>query len=432
MDEHGIRGAVLIARDNATRGALNAAARGQRRDGGHLGAELQYGTVGVAVGDRVICRRNDQAVDVDNGTRGTVRAVDRERVVLETDAGTVRALPAGYVAEHLEHAYALTGHGMQGGTVEWAGVVAAPRDLTRGWSYTALSRARATTRLHVHGAQAEQADDQAEREPRPQSSRSATVERVAARMLVRDDEDLAVDQLPPVPQAGRPDDPGLRSTGAPMQERGAETATPAPAGRRELRVLTGEVARLQAQRAGLPLAGLARVERIDAEVVQAAGQREELAQRLGGLPAPGRSVLGRAKDEHAAERARLTAAVGAADQQLDALERHRRAAVRELGPNLEEIRGERDGLDSQIEQLQRVRGGVRDDVADRELAAAPRWLHDTFGEPPPAGRGRRGMGPGRARARALPRRGGPRRRRPRRRARTRRSRQTPRLAARER
>jgi hypothetical protein len=99
---------VLIARDNATRGALNAAARGHRRDGGHLGAELQFGTVGVAVGDRVICRRNDQAVDVDNGTRGTVRAVDPERVVLETDAGTVRALPAGYVAEHLEHAYALT------------------------------------------------------------------------------------------------------------------------------------------------------------------------------------------------------------------------------------------------------------------------------------------------------------------------------------
>ena len=388
VDEHGIRDAVLIARDNATRGALNAAARGQRRDGGHLGAELQYGAVGVAVGDRVICRRNDQAVDVDNGTRGTVRAVDRERVVVETDAGTVRALPAGYVAEHLEHAYALTGHGMQGGTVEWAGVVAVPRDLTRGWSYTALSRARATTRLHIHGAHAEQSDDQAERGPRPSFDRSATVERVAARMLVRDDEDLAVDQLPLVPQAGRPDDPGLRATGTPMQERAAETATPAPASRRELRVLTGEVARLQAQRAALPLAGLRRVERIDAELVQATGQREELAQRLGGLPAPRRSVLGRAKDDHAAERVRLTAAVGAADQQLDALTRHRSAAARELGPNLQEIRGERDGLDSQIENLQRDRARVRDDVADRELAAGPRWLHDTLGQPPPAARGR--------------------------------------------
>ena len=68
--------------------------------------------------------------------------------------------------------------------------------------------------------------------------------------------------------------------------------------------------------------------------------------------------------------------------------RHRRAAVREVGPNLQEIRGERDGLDSQIEELQRDRAGVRDDVADRELAAAPRWLHDTLGDPPAAGRGR--------------------------------------------
>ena len=228
VDEHGIRDAVLIARDNATRGALNAAARGQRRDGGHLGAELQYGTVTVAVGDRVICRRNDLAVDVDNGTRGTVRAVDRERVVVETDAGTVRALPAGYVAEHLEHAYALTGHGMQGGTVEWAGVVAAPRDLTRGWSYTALSRARATTRLHIHGARAEQSDDQAERGPDPPFDRSATLERVAARMLVRDDEDLAVDQLPPVSQGGRPDD----SQPAPGQRASPGACVPRPRRRR--------------------------------------------------------------------------------------------------------------------------------------------------------------------------------------------------------
>ena len=301
----------------------------------------------VAVGDRVICRRNDQHVDVDNGTRGTVRHVDPARIMLETDAGTVRALPASYVAEHVEHAYALTGHGMQGGTVEWAGVVAEPRDLTRGWSYTALSRARATTRLHVHGEQDERPDDPGEREPRPPLDRAAAVKRLAARMLVRDDEDLAVDQLPPIAPAGRADDPAL-STGGAIQERAAEAAMPAPAGRRELRVVTGALAQLQAQRAGLPLAALRRVERIDAELVQAAGQRAELAQRLGALPTPGRSVLGRAKDEHAGERAQLSWAVGAADEQLDALTRHRSAAVREVGPNLEEIRGERDGLDSHM------------------------------------------------------------------------------------
>ena len=175
VEEHGIRDAVLIARDNATRGALNSGARGQRRDGGHLGDELQYGTVTVAVGDRVICRRNDQHVEVDNGTRGTVRHVDPARVMVETDAGPVRALPADYVAEHLEHAYALTGHGMQGGTVEWAGVVAEPRDLTRGWSYTALSRARATTRLHIHSGHVDPLEDLAERGPDLPFDRSTTL-----------------------------------------------------------------------------------------------------------------------------------------------------------------------------------------------------------------------------------------------------------------
>lgn len=69
----------------------------------------------LAVGDRVICRHNDRAVD--NGMRGTVRHLNAERVVIDTDGGLVRELPASYVAEYLDHAYALTGHGMQGGTV---------------------------------------------------------------------------------------------------------------------------------------------------------------------------------------------------------------------------------------------------------------------------------------------------------------------------
>jgi hypothetical protein len=125
VGEHGLDRAVLIARSNDTRAALNERARQVVRARGSLGQERDYGPVTVAVGDRVICRRNDREVDVDNGTRGTVRAVHRATVVIEADGRTIRALPAAYVARHVEHAYALTGHGMQGGTVEWAGVVAA-------------------------------------------------------------------------------------------------------------------------------------------------------------------------------------------------------------------------------------------------------------------------------------------------------------------
>ncbi len=138
----GLAQAVMIARDNDTRAALNSAARelSEGSRAARRGARLRPRE--LAVGDRVICRRNDRLIDVDNGMRGTVRHLDDDRVVIDTDTGLVRELPAAYVAEHLEHAYALTGHGMQGGTVEAAIVVASPRDLTAGWSYTALSRAR--------------------------------------------------------------------------------------------------------------------------------------------------------------------------------------------------------------------------------------------------------------------------------------------------
>jgi conjugative relaxase-like TrwC/TraI family protein len=149
VGEHGLDQAVVIARSNDTRAALNERARELVRARGWLGEERDYGPITMAAGDRVICRRNDREVDVDNGTRGTVRAVHRTKIVIETDGRTIRELPAAYVARHVEHAYALTGHGVQGGTVEWASVVAAPHELTRGWSYTALSRARARTRLFV-------------------------------------------------------------------------------------------------------------------------------------------------------------------------------------------------------------------------------------------------------------------------------------------
>ena len=149
---HGLAGAVLIARDNDTRRGLNDRARALVRHDGALGTDRSYGSVQIAVGDRVICRRNDRRADVDNGTRGTVRAADEAGVVIETDARTWRRLTADYIAQHLEHAYALTGHGMQGATVERAFVVAAPHELTKG--------------LVVHGPLASQRSNPAIRDQR--------------------------------------------------------------------------------------------------------------------------------------------------------------------------------------------------------------------------------------------------------------------------
>ncbi|HEY3947368.1 MAG TPA: MobF family relaxase [Solirubrobacteraceae bacterium] len=184
---HGPAQAVMIARDNDTRDALNQAARELRRELGELGEERSYDKLELAVGDRVICRRNDSTVDVDNGMRGTVRQLDPDRVLINTDSGLLRELPADYASAHVEHAYALTGHGMQGGTVEAATVVASPYDLTAGWSYTALSRARGHTRLLVYENQlSEERSEFAPADHASTSDRRDLLTRVAQRMLERD------------------------------------------------------------------------------------------------------------------------------------------------------------------------------------------------------------------------------------------------------
>jgi ATP-dependent exoDNAse (exonuclease V) alpha subunit len=200
----GLTEAVMIARDNETRAVLNRAARDLSRAHGLLGEERSYGLVEVAVGDRVICRRNDRLLEVDNGMRGTVRHLEADRVAIDTDSGLVRELPAAYASEHLEHAYSLTGHGMQGGTVETAVVVASPRDLSAGWSYTALSRARGGTRLLIYEREPAVArSDFAPANQTPTAARADLLARVQRRMLERDDEDLAIEQLP---APGRADD----------------------------------------------------------------------------------------------------------------------------------------------------------------------------------------------------------------------------------
>src|SRR5215216_1144003 len=237
------------------------AAREHVRAQGQLDDDVDYGSVTVAVGDRVICRRNDRFADVDNGTRGTVLETRPQGLLIETDAGPVRTLPAAYVAEHVEHAYCLTGHGMQGGTVEHATVVATPRALTRGWSYTALSRARGGTRLHIDGqdvpagVQAERAE-LAPHDARPRPQRADVLARAAQRMTIRDDEDLAVTQLPTRPAPGRPDDDELRRGATAGPERTAaeaEPTAPVPAQRAALPAVRAELLELAAQRAALPV-----------------------------------------------------------------------------------------------------------------------------------------------------------------------------------
>ena len=191
---------MLIVRDNERRERLNALIRAELKRDGRLGESVHIGGCEFAVGDRVVARRNDRERAVDNGMRGTVVAVDptEKELVVRTDAGAQRRLDAPYVAEHLQHAYVLTAHTVQGATVEWAGVVGRPEDFTRNWSYTALSRAREPTELFIIDTPTDHELDRTEIAPgqaRGLRDERTPIERLETAMRCRDDEDLALDRL---------------------------------------------------------------------------------------------------------------------------------------------------------------------------------------------------------------------------------------------
>ncbi len=295
--------AVLIARDNARRARLNTLARAELRHEGQLGESIDVAGQEFAVGDRVIARQNDRRREVDNGMRGTVIAVDptENDVVVRTDAGAHRALDAAYVAEHLEYAYALTAHTIQGGTVEWAGVVGHPNDFTRNWSYTALSRAREGTELFLIDTPTEHQLTRAEiapDQPAELGDRRTPLERLDAAMRQRDDEDLALDRI----------DKGTNATARDHVSADNIQAPVASVARLSVNELRAELAQLRERMRQYP-------EHL-ADQLQAARNTRAEAQRtaadararIAELERPARGLLHRRSDERAAlalERERL-------------------------------------------------------------------------------------------------------------------------------
>ena len=184
-----LTGTVMLAYRRSDVRELNEAARMLLTRAGHLGPDaLDAGEREFRVGDRVLCRRNDSALGVRNGTRGTVVHLDPSALTLQTDAGPLRSLPLHYAEADLDHAYALTGHAAQGATVERAFVLLPDQGALCEWGYVACSRARAETYLYL----AER--DPLEREtPLREPNPAAPAER-AARALARSSaEPLALD-----------------------------------------------------------------------------------------------------------------------------------------------------------------------------------------------------------------------------------------------
>jgi hypothetical protein len=196
--EYGESQAVMICRDNRRRERLNELARDCLREQRALGEEVEVAGRTWAVGERVIARRNDRSRDLDNGMRGTIIALDEHHgATLRLDSGATRRLDPEYLAGHVDHAYVLTGHGMQGATVEWAGVIGQPGDFSRNWSYTALSRAREPVEVFVVDEPGRADEEREEIAPVHRQRAHLPIERMAARMRERDDEHLALEQLEP-------------------------------------------------------------------------------------------------------------------------------------------------------------------------------------------------------------------------------------------
>ncbi|RBY92879.1 MobF family relaxase [Blastococcus sp. TF02A-30] len=124
----------------------------------------------IGAGDRIATRRNDRHLDVANRDTWTVTAVGRRGGLLVTPTGDVpagvtpagpgtRILPANYVTEHVELAYASTAYGVQGDTVTAAHVVVGEQTGASS-CYVGMTRGRTANTAHLVAADADEAREQ--------------------------------------------------------------------------------------------------------------------------------------------------------------------------------------------------------------------------------------------------------------------------------
>ena len=157
-DEHAGKTSLLLAGDTDTVRALNHRAHTDLVTSGRVtpgGARLHDG-LEAGVGDRVVTRRNDRRLLVGprwvkNGDTFTVthRHDDGALTVQRTNGGPSVTLPAPYVWEHVELAYATTAFRAQGSTVDTAHAIVTGPGMTREVLYVMLTRAREANTAYV-------------------------------------------------------------------------------------------------------------------------------------------------------------------------------------------------------------------------------------------------------------------------------------------
>ena len=143
---------IILAFRNKDVIELNELARNEMAEAGLLeGPEHTHqtikGEVNLSAGDRVLFLRNENSMQVKNGTLGTVEAVDDKVVSVRLDSGRTVSFDTNFYKDFY-YGYAATVHKTQGVTVDQTYVLGT-KHFDKHSAYVALSRHRDDVRLYV-------------------------------------------------------------------------------------------------------------------------------------------------------------------------------------------------------------------------------------------------------------------------------------------
>ncbi|HEX5495027.1 MAG TPA: MobF family relaxase, partial [Mycobacteriales bacterium] len=159
----GEEGRVLVVADTREQvAALNAATRDRLVAAGLVEDPHAVTTNAgerVGVGDRVATRRNDRDLDVANRETWTVTGTRPDGALTVTGERGERRLPARYVAEQVELAYASTVYGAQGDTVTTAHLLVGEHTGAAA-TYVGMTRGRGANTAHLVAETVENARSQ--------------------------------------------------------------------------------------------------------------------------------------------------------------------------------------------------------------------------------------------------------------------------------
>ncbi len=143
--------ALVIADTREQVATLNAAIRDHRHATDTIPAGPTVTTRAgerVSVGDQVATRHNNPDLDVANRDRWTITSIRRDGGLTVHGISGTRHLPASYVHDHVELAYATTVHGAQGDTVDQAHLLLG-QSTGAAAAYVAMTRGRQHNTAHL-------------------------------------------------------------------------------------------------------------------------------------------------------------------------------------------------------------------------------------------------------------------------------------------